>query len=169
MLVRDATPADGRAIADVQVVSWRAAYDGLLEDKVLEELDPAVLALEWADGIAAPVTAEDRFWVIEDGARVVGYTRFGPSRDADRDPTVDAEIYGFYTHPEVWGSGGGALMFEGILEHLKARGFVDAFVWVAEGNERARRFYARRGFEHEPDIPSKDCFGTPEIRYHTTL
>ncbi|HVL03469.1 MAG TPA: hypothetical protein VM386_03415 [Acidimicrobiales bacterium] len=36
--LRDATPADAPAIANVLVQSWRAAYRGLLPDDVLAKL-----------------------------------------------------------------------------------------------------------------------------------
>jgi hypothetical protein len=39
--LRDATPADAHAIANVLVQSWRAAYRGLLPDDVLAGLSTA--------------------------------------------------------------------------------------------------------------------------------
>lgn len=45
--------------------------------------------------------------------RVVGYSRFHPTDDADDDPTAVGMIGSIYTLPEVWGTGvGKALMAE---------------------------------------------------------
>lgn len=38
MNVRPAVPGDARAVADVHVRAWRAAYRGLLTDASLDEL-----------------------------------------------------------------------------------------------------------------------------------
>jgi hypothetical protein len=51
--LRDATPADAHAIANVLVQSWRAAYRGLLPDDVLAGLSIPDREQFWSDALTA--------------------------------------------------------------------------------------------------------------------
>ena len=52
--VRRATPEDARAIADIQVETWRAAYVGMMPQRVLDELDVEARERMWRSWTAAP-------------------------------------------------------------------------------------------------------------------
>jgi GNAT superfamily N-acetyltransferase len=164
--LRKATPADGAAIAAVHVASWRKIYDGVLDPATLAELDEADLTREWTAAIEHPGSPEVHVWVLEDDGDVIGYARTGPTRDEYPDNGV-FEIYGFYTHPSVWGTGAGAVMMDGVLDDFRRRGVETATLWVVRDNPRARRFYEKHGWAHEPG-PTNTCFGAPEVRYRTT-
>jgi hypothetical protein len=51
--LRNATPADARAIAAVNVASWRAAYRGLMPDDVLSGLSVPDRERFWSDTLSA--------------------------------------------------------------------------------------------------------------------
>lgn len=167
MELREAKPVDGRSIAEVHVDSWRAVYRGVLPDDTLEGLDVEVLTKSWTTEIEHPDTTDDRYWVITSDERIVGYARTGPNRDADVEEGV-FEVYGFYTHPQTWGNGAGSLMMAGVLEDFRSRGATEATLWVVDENPRARRFYEKEGWVHEPG-PRNTCFGAPEVRYRIEL
>ncbi|MFP5297476.1 MAG: N-acetyltransferase family protein, partial [Actinomycetota bacterium] len=138
MRLRRAVPADGPGIAHVHVTSWRTVYDGVLARETIEGLNEDALAEEWTAGISDPGNEEIRYWVLEDRHRIIGYARTGPNRDGDIvDPDV-FEVYGFYTHPEVWGTGAGSTMMDEVLDDLRSRGGRQATLWVVEENPRAR-------------------------------
>ena len=52
-------------------------------------------------------------------------------------------------------------------DELKNKGFTEAFLWVLEGNERARRFYESFGFIPTDDYLDDNIGGKDlhEIRY----
>jgi RimJ/RimL family protein N-acetyltransferase len=57
-----------------------------------------------------------------------------------------AELLHLGTARPTWGSGLAGRAHDELLAHLASRGVDRAFLRVFEANERARRFYARRGW-----------------------
>ena len=165
MKARPAVPDDAAAIASVHVASWNAACRGVIGDEALDALTEDRLAPEWrreidegAGGVA----------VVEDGGRVVGYSRYGAARDDDLDAATTAEIYGFYLRPDAWGSGGGRVLMEHVKQDLVGGGFREAVLWVVQVNDRAQRFYRAAGLV--PDgRDDKLCMGAPEYRFRGEL
>lgn len=160
-------PADSERIAEINVASWRAAYEGLLAPETLAAMDAPKLAVEWRAAIEVPERPKVRLWVAEDGDEVIGYSRTGPSRDADA-PDGTAEVYGFYLHPDSWGRGAGRALMNHVLADFASSGFKEATLWVVDRNERARGFYEKTGWTYEPG-PTNTCFGAPEVRYRRPL
>lgn len=168
MTIRSAAASDAERIAEINIASWRAAYQGLLAAGTLAAMDPTRLADEWRGSIEVPEGPEVRLWVIERAGEIFGYSRTGPSRDADARPEEVAEVYGFYLDPDSWGRGAGRLLMDHVVEDLAGRHFEEATLWVVDRNERARSFYERLGWTHEPG-PKNTCFGAPEVRYRRSL
>ena len=77
------------------------------------------------------MAAEDEVWVYEDEGRILG---FAAVDDED-------EVPAFYVEPDAHGRGVGAALLDRLKER-RPRGFR---FWVFQQNERARRFYERRG------------------------
>lgn len=168
MNARSATPGDAPAIARVHVASWNAAYRGVIADAALDELTEERLEPEWRDEIEGRASSRIEVAVVETDDAVAGYSRYGPARDDDLDPSADAEIYGFYLHPEVWGRGAGRALMEHVKDELCRRGFRTAVLWVVQVNERAQAFYRALGFA--PDgRADKLCIGAPEYRFRAAL
>ena len=164
MKARPAAPDDAAAIASVHVASWNAAYRGVIADEALAALTEERLAPEWRREIEGGAGVA----VVEDGGRVVGYSRYGPARDDDLDAGTTAEIYGFYLHPDAWGRGGGRVLMGHVKEDLVSSGFREAVLWVVQVNDRAQGFYRAAGFA--PDgRDDKLCIGAPEYRYRGEL
>ena len=53
---------------------------------------------------------------------------------------------GLYVVPDHWGRGVGSQLHERVLDRLRERGSPQCHLWVLEENDRARRFYERRGW-----------------------
>jgi len=144
--LREATPADARAIATVTVRSWRAAYRGLLPHDVLAGLSVHDRAQTWSDSLAAP-PAHMRVVVAVVADAVVGFAATGPPLVPDdrADPTL-GDLYALYLDPEVWRRGIGTRLHSAALDRLRSCGFTHAGLWVLDTNERALRFYDRAGW-----------------------
>ncbi len=168
-MIRPATVADARAIAEVHVASWRGAYRGLLPDETLAALDIEVRAARWMRSI---VEGRYRLLVVEGESGVYGFASIGRSRDPDAGDEV-GELLGLYLHPDSWGLGLGRALHDSALETLRGEGFVVATLWVLAGNEQARRFYEHAGWRRDGSEKT-DRIGelrTPvdEVRYRLAL
>ncbi len=168
-MIRKAQPDDARAIAEVHVASWLAAYRGLMPDEALDALDVDLRAARWraglADGSAGALVAED-----DDG--IYGWATVARSRDPDAADDV-GELWGLYLHPRAWSRGLGRELHDAALGELRGQGFTVATLWVLEGNERARRFYERQGWRSDGSVKA-DRIGelrtlVEEVRYRITL
>jgi GNAT superfamily N-acetyltransferase len=142
--LREATPADARAIATVHVASWRAAYRGLMPDDVLAGLSVPDRERSWLGRLTTP-PPRTRTVLATAGPAVLGFASTGPPRVPDPDPAV-GDLYAIYLDPETWGRGLGALLHAAALDRLRDCGFTRAGLWVLDGNERALRFYRREGW-----------------------
>lgn len=142
MLLRLATREDARAVAEVQVAGWHAAYRGLMPDARLDAFTVEVREPMWQRHLASG-GSRSRITVCERAGQVVGFAAVGASRDADD----WGEVWALYALPAAWGSGvGRGLLAEG-LAWLAARDRRRVMLWVLDGNTRAIRFYQAAGFE----------------------
>ena len=169
MRIREAEPKDARAIAEVHVDSWRAAYRGQLTDDYLDGLKVEDRIDQHRRTLEEP-RADWRTWVAEDGGRVTGFAVTGPSEDADAQDKT-GEVYAIYLDPEQVGSGLGRALFERAVGDLRERGFTEATLWVLGTNDRARRFYEVAGWKPDGTETSErvDCEMRPTVRYRVTL
>src|SRR5918996_3426560 len=143
--VRSAVPDDAASIATINVASWRAAYAGLVDQSILDELNVRTRELEWRNALELQ-DPEDRIFLLVGDEGALGYARTAGARDEDLDPDVVAEICGLYIDPATWGRGAGRLLMNAALADLDGRGFTTVVLWVVTRNERARRFYEDMGF-----------------------
>jgi GNAT superfamily N-acetyltransferase len=166
--IRPADLQDADAIAMVHVASWRAAYRGLLPQHVLEGLSVQRRADGWREILRS---GEDHTLVAVDSetGRVGGFVNVGPSRDEDAAPGV-GELRAIYLLEEWWNTGTGLQLHDVGLQMLRGQ-FAEAILWVLDSNERARRFYARRGWRAD-GAAKKDDRGDvvlTEVRYRRPL
>ena len=164
-VVRDATPDDARAIAEVHVASWRWAYRGDLPQEFLEGLSIEDREQMWVSWFADP-EAEGLVLVAADARGVVGFGHGGPSRDDDTHDGV-GEVKAIYLLPDATRSGTGTALLETITMRLRAEGFGRLTLWVLASNDRARGFYEHRGWSWDGTTSSHrfDCGERPMVRY----
>jgi ribosomal protein S18 acetylase RimI-like enzyme len=167
MRIREADPKDARAIAEIHVRSWQAAYRGQLTDDYLDGLKVEDRLEQHRQALEAP--GEHRTWIAEDGG-VVGFAVTGPSQDADADDRT-GELYAVYVDPGSFGHGVGKALCDRALADLRERGFRTATLWVLETNAGARRFYEREGWAADGLTTSErvDCEMRPTLRFRIGL
>jgi ribosomal protein S18 acetylase RimI-like enzyme len=139
--VRWAAPEDARAIAAIQVETWRAAYVGVMPQQVLDDLDVGQRMSAWERSLKSEESAQ---FIAERDGDGVGFVSAGPCfHEADT-----GEIYAIYVRPHAWGTGSGWALMEAGVAWLAER-WPEAVLWVAEENPRARRSYERYGWTPE--------------------
>ena len=99
---REARAADAGRLAEINVVTWRTAYDGIVPAAYLAGLDIAAVAKRWRARLAE--RSHERFYFVADvGDGVAAYAIGGPYRTqqdaADEDTAAWGELYALYTHP----------------------------------------------------------------------
>jgi len=137
---RVAVPGDGAAIGEAHGAAWEQAYQDLFDPTFLVR-SVAGRRRGWPDAIE-PLLAEDGLLLVgELNGEVMAFAHAGPAREQ---PTL-AEIYGFYSHPEAWGSGLASLLLGEICARLADR-WQRVVLWTHRDAGRARAFYEKSGF-----------------------
>lgn len=159
-MVRPAVLADADQLGRVHVAAWQSTYRGMMPDGFLDGLDPAQRADGWRQhlGSDSPVTS----LVAELDGEVVGFANYGPPNDTDLGPDV-GELWAINVAPTAWGRGLGRALMDAVLDALHDAGYEHAVLWVADRNERARRFYEIGGWRAD-GATKVDTFGGTEVR-----
>lgn len=164
VLLRDATISDAASIGDVHAEAWQVAYRDLFEPLWLERF-VAKRRAQWARRFAEPDFAATPLLVAVRGDLVCAFAYCGPHGRTAEPPAVrpqhrprpgEGEIYGFYAHPSVWGTGVAGNLMDGAFDALTDAGYRRVRLWTLAGANRARRFYTRYGFEESGNRRERD-------------
>lgn len=144
--LRTATLADLEELAAIHEASARDAYRHIFPPaaEFPRETARAEIALHLRDPAKRTIVA------ARDGIGV-GLIVAGPARDAP--PTLSHGTVGqislLHVRPDARDRGIGTLLLENALAWLGAAGHKRAVLWVLVANDRARRFYERRGWRDD--------------------
>ena len=149
------TPDDLEEMGRVHVRVWQEAYAGLLPAEYLAALDPTVGPALWRERIERP-SGTIQWWLARDDEGIVGLATAGPGRDDDA--PVPLELYAINVLRRAHGTG--------VADELMAVAVGDraAYLWVLEGNGRAKAFYRRHGFADEGARKPEPDTGVVEMR-----
>jgi GNAT superfamily N-acetyltransferase len=151
VVIREPVAADARAIAQVLVDSWFAAYRELLPAELLAGLSVTARAKQLEAALAAPAPLGAVRLVAELGGVVIGFVNAGGTAPgdavrADAAAVSEAELAVLYVDPEHWRQGVGRKLTRSALARLADVGFDDVSAWVIEGNAPARAFLTSQGW-----------------------
>ena len=170
--IRLATVDDARGLAEVRVRGWQVGYKGIVEAGYLAAMSVDENEARWREIVEAH-DEQVRVAVVDE--RVVGFATNGQYRRAPIDEgNVDVEmvgeLYGFYVHPDSWGTGVADKLHDVAVMALQAQGWLTLKLWVLEGNGRARRFYERHGWRPDGERQLLDFANQPtEVRYEQAM
>ena len=162
--LRPGTPSDARALGEVQLESALAGFAHIFPDSVAKpKLED--LAAEWAEALADP---NKTVVVAEVEGTVVGAVSFGTDELA---PEGYGRLGKLYVRPEYSGRGIGGDLHDVAITRLRRAGHSAVWLWVLEGNTRAREIYERRGWiahaeERRTEWPGSGVF---EVGYSLDL
>ena len=137
IVVRPVRDVDAEALGRVHATCWHETYDHLISRAALEKVSPRRLAELWTHWVSQGPEFK-MFAALADG-EIVGFVGSGPARD--RDAPRNRELYFIYLLDEHHGTGIGQRLFDAAIEPDEP-----VYLWVADDNPRAHRFYARNGF-----------------------
>jgi GNAT superfamily N-acetyltransferase len=135
-----ATPADARAIAEVQVATWKTTYRGILTDALLDNLSVDEREPRWRERLS--IVPEVMLVARDADGRVVGFAGGGAERTGALG--CDGELHAIYLLERVQRQGLGTLLVNQLVRELRSRGFTSMAVWVLARNP-FRKFYDALG------------------------
>jgi ribosomal protein S18 acetylase RimI-like enzyme len=151
---RVGTPADAPAAAEVQLESALTGFAHIFPDSVAK---PTLedLTAEWAQLLANPYQTVG---VAEVDGLIVGAVSFGT--DSELTPEGYGHLGRLYVRPEYSARGIGRELRDMAVTRLRSAGHGAVWLWVLEGNTRARAMYERRGWVARPDRRRTDWPGS---------
>jgi ribosomal protein S18 acetylase RimI-like enzyme len=138
----------------VHVRVWQEAYAGLMPADYLARLDPTLGPARWRERFGSSPDVD--WWIARDEIGIVGMATCGPPRDDDA--PVPLELYAINVLRRAYGTG----LADDLMAHTV--GDRAAYLWVLEGNGRARSFYRRHGFADEGGRKPEPATGVVELR-----
>lgn len=157
--VRPATQRDVRAVAEIHVNAWQAAYQDLMPAEHLASLSVDKRMALWRDAVEY---GEPQLYVVADGEQIAGFVGFDRSRDPKSKPTT-GEVWAMYVAPAHWGQGAGLALWDAAREGLIEEGCTEVTLWVLLRNERALRFYELAGFKREMNTARTTTVGGAKL------
>ena len=140
---RDATPADRSAIARLFATSFTATFGHLYAPENLATFLAQSPAERWAAELADHLYAVR---LAEQGDALLGFVKRRPPALPGA-PATAVELRQLYIEEAAKGTGVAAALMDWALATARARGAAELWLSVYGDNSRARRFYARYGFE----------------------
>jgi ribosomal protein S18 acetylase RimI-like enzyme len=166
VVIRDARPVEVEVIARINVQAWRESYTGLVPDELLagifeERKSARARFFDERDPTA-------RLLVVEAADQIVGFAEGGACRQ--KELGTEAEIHAIYLLDEAKRQGTGRQLMANLFEHLRAKRFASAGLFVLVSNTPARRFYEALGGTPGPER-TLDVKGIPlsEVAYRFDL
>ena len=126
MQIAQATPEDARAVAEIHVAAWRAAYRSIVPDDYLASLSIERREAKWSECIAA---GDPTLLVAKKAGVVQGWLSFGKCRGIGSHKS-EAEVWAIYVSPTAWSTGVGHLLWLRAKELMLEKGFNSCSLWV---------------------------------------
>ena len=123
--IERARPADAGGLARVYVETWRAAYAGLVPDRVLVSMKESVHEARFARWIGQQTDRQFILVCRVPDRGVVGLCSAGPARGG---PKAQGEIYLLYVDQDWQNRGIGRSLLRAALRGLRAGGYSRAAV-----------------------------------------
>lgn len=144
--VRPANTSDAYDIGLAYLVSWRAAYQGLLAADVLEVEAAKRAEYDWTSAIRS---GSSHVAVAVDDHEIVGVVlASGPPGE----PRDLPEITMLYVVPAYWGGVAARQLLAVGTRWIAQEGWSASRLRVVEAQARARRFYEREGWRLDAEL-----------------
>jgi L-amino acid N-acyltransferase YncA len=127
--VRKAKLGDEGGIAQVHVDSWRTTYNGIINDKILNNLSVERRETHWRNAIEKN---ELLYVAINEEGRIIGFSSAGKSRSSEYQ--YDGELYAIYILEDYQKRGIGKQLISSVAKELREDGYQSIIVWVLSEN-----------------------------------
>jgi GNAT superfamily N-acetyltransferase len=167
MELRRAAPEDAAALSRVHAVTWAATFVGQVPDALADERIRRAQERNWVTHAQRRVATGGGVLVVAGDLDLVGFCEYGPTEDADDDPSRVGHIMRLYVLPRSQATGTGRDLLEAACERLALDGYEEATLWTLDDpSNRALGFYAHLGWSRQGARHGED---PPEVRYRRRL
>lgn len=144
MIERDAGSADAAALAALARATFTDTFGHLYHPDDLAAFLAGHTPAQWSEELADPRYAVR---VAEADGALIAYAKLGPPSLPFTPPAGATELRQLYVRAAHHGSGLAGRLMDWVLATARGRGYDALYLSVFVDNHRARRFYARYGFE----------------------
>ena len=141
---RDATPADAAALDGLFDSVFCDTFAHLYRPDDLSAFLSSFSIADWQEHLRDPAFG---IRIAESGGVPVGYVKIGPMKLPVETGDSSMLLDQLYVRAEHQGSGIARHLMDWAIEEARRRGAKALYLTVFIENERAKRFYARYGFE----------------------
>ena len=162
-MIREATINDAPRIAEIEVLSNRYAYKGILTDDVLYK----EITVENRVPVHERWINEKRFemYVYEDSDTGVIKAMMGIGKTDDDDKQNAFELHFIYVDPAYVRGGVGSEMLDFFEQKGAEKGCDEFVIWVLEENEMGKNFYEKHNYRLDGKDKVFKRWNKREIRY----
>jgi len=146
MKIRTATLQDASEIAKIHVEAWCSGYEGIMSAEFLRSRSVETRTEEWSEALSTRSPGINL--VIELEEAIAGFCVYGPTRDSDLSHKNSGELVALNILPNYWSMGLGSELIKYVISDSHKRMWQSLYLWVLEGNSRARHLYEHMGFEN---------------------
>ncbi len=164
-MIREATMNDSARIAEIDAASSRYAYQNILSDECLKDLN-----VENRIPVYQRWITEKRFgiYVYEDSGTGIIRGMMGIGMCDDEDQKGAFELHLLYVDPDYLRIGIGSEMLRFFEQKGKEKGCPEYVVWVLEENEIGKHFYEKNNYCPDGKEKIFKRWNKREIRYVKT-
>ncbi|WP_461535349.1 GNAT family N-acetyltransferase [Spongorhabdus nitratireducens] len=162
MKITTASRNDLQQLAEVHIRSWQQAYQGLVPQQVLDNLDPVQRAASWEKRLGS---TDSHILTARDDQGITGFIHTSRCRDVDLNPQSTSEITSIYLHPDYFRQGIGTLLLNSAVDSLRQAGYQQVSLWVLSRNSNARAFYHKHHFATDGQVKHLTRLQADEVRY----
>lgn len=150
-LIRPVRASDAAAITGVQLSAWRHSYQHFVQARILEGLSFEKRSTKWEEVIRG---GEGRLTVYEISGQPVAFLHLSDPADGQE----SVELLRLYVAPQFMHQGIGSKLLSEALDYVRGQNISGVYIWVAEENSAARKFYGKHGFISTPGKMRLDSF-----------
>ena len=141
IIIRNVKKEDLRAVSEIVVNGWKAAYRGIIADDYLDSL-----SVEENYQRRLKDYKENGFIIAELDNEVVGFCRYTLENLFSKELSeIDGEICAIYVKPELKRNGIGRELFKYVFNEFRKNGNKKIILWCLKENNPKRAFYEKMG------------------------
>lgn len=133
---------DEVTLAHIQTESWKAAFKDILSPEILTKYANADKATMMYRRLLEQNIGNGYLLKVEEKPHCIAWW----DTTREKDMPGYAELICIHSLPNQWRKGYGSKMMDTVLHDIAIAGYRKVMLWVFEENERARKFYEKKGF-----------------------
>jgi ribosomal protein S18 acetylase RimI-like enzyme len=144
--IRQATPEDAAALADVHETTWRETYTGLMSEQMLNALTADARTEAWRRILTGETGYLSTTYVADRDGVLAAFGSCGEQRDPNFAAAgYKGEFAAVYVLASDQRRGLGTRLMRAMMEDLTGRGLTGFTLWMPRNNIPARSLYEQLG------------------------